>query len=247
MEVHHHPNVEKKNFKEYFLEFLMIFLAVTLGFFAENLREEIKDKREVNKSMQSLMSDLKADVSMYDSSIALNLKNCKMIDTFINLLQNRKETGKIYFLARKLTVNASIFTPNSKTFELLKSTGGLRLIESQKNLDSINSYYQVIKYFDFWSGQQRQRINDVIEGNDKLFDGNILFSIYKEIEKPGSSGMQMNSNPPLLSNEPAIVNSVIVHYQYLYGVQKIVNKKAAEASLQAGRLADLLHKEYNLE
>ena len=32
MEVHHHPNVEKKNFKEYFLEFLMIFLAVTLGF-----------------------------------------------------------------------------------------------------------------------------------------------------------------------------------------------------------------------
>jgi len=31
MEVHHHPHVEKKNFKEYFLEFLMIFLAVTMG------------------------------------------------------------------------------------------------------------------------------------------------------------------------------------------------------------------------
>ena len=29
MEVHHHPKVEKKNFKEYFLEFIMIFLAVT--------------------------------------------------------------------------------------------------------------------------------------------------------------------------------------------------------------------------
>jgi hypothetical protein len=27
MEVHHHPHVEKKVFKEYFLEFLMIFLA----------------------------------------------------------------------------------------------------------------------------------------------------------------------------------------------------------------------------
>ena len=32
MEVHHHPQVEKKNFREYFLEFLMIFLAVTMGF-----------------------------------------------------------------------------------------------------------------------------------------------------------------------------------------------------------------------
>ncbi len=44
MEVHHHPNVEKKGIKEYFLEFLMIFLAVTLGFFAENIREKITDR-----------------------------------------------------------------------------------------------------------------------------------------------------------------------------------------------------------
>ncbi len=34
MEVHHHPHVEKKSFKEYFLEGLMIFLAVTMGFIA---------------------------------------------------------------------------------------------------------------------------------------------------------------------------------------------------------------------
>lgn len=36
MEVHHHPHIERKRFKEYFFEFLMIFLAVTLGFIAEN-------------------------------------------------------------------------------------------------------------------------------------------------------------------------------------------------------------------
>lgn len=32
MEVHHHPEVEKKGFKEYAFEGLMIFLAVTMGF-----------------------------------------------------------------------------------------------------------------------------------------------------------------------------------------------------------------------
>jgi hypothetical protein len=53
-----------------------------------------------------------------------------MIDTLITLLNDRKETGRIYFLARKLTIGAGIFTPNSKTFEQLKSTGGLRLIEN---------------------------------------------------------------------------------------------------------------------
>jgi len=42
MEVHHHPDVEKKGFKEYLLEGLMIFLAVTMGFFAESYRERSK-------------------------------------------------------------------------------------------------------------------------------------------------------------------------------------------------------------
>jgi hypothetical protein len=51
MEVHHHPNVENKNFKEYFLEFLMIFLAVTLGFFAESLRVNIVENKKLHGYM----------------------------------------------------------------------------------------------------------------------------------------------------------------------------------------------------
>jgi hypothetical protein len=43
MEVHHHPEVEKKGLKEYLLEGLMIFLAVTMGFFAETIRENISE------------------------------------------------------------------------------------------------------------------------------------------------------------------------------------------------------------
>jgi hypothetical protein len=43
MEVHHHPEVEKKALKDYILEGLMIFIAVTMGFFAESLREHINE------------------------------------------------------------------------------------------------------------------------------------------------------------------------------------------------------------
>ena len=57
MEVHHHPQVEKKNFKEYFLEFIMIFLAVSLGFFAENIREHINDNEKREQYIQSLVED----------------------------------------------------------------------------------------------------------------------------------------------------------------------------------------------
>jgi hypothetical protein len=44
MEVHHHPQVEKKRFKEYFLEFMMIFHALTMGFFTESIREHLVQK-----------------------------------------------------------------------------------------------------------------------------------------------------------------------------------------------------------
>src|ERR1017187_6991410 len=61
MEVHHHPNVEKKNFKEYFLEFLMIFLAVTMGFFAEQIRESFVQRSEEKEYIQSFYEDLSSD------------------------------------------------------------------------------------------------------------------------------------------------------------------------------------------
>ena len=64
MEVHHHPKVEKKNFKEYFLEFLMIFLAVTLGFFAENIREGFSNREKEKDYMIEFVEDLKADTAL---------------------------------------------------------------------------------------------------------------------------------------------------------------------------------------
>ena len=55
MEVHHHPKVEKKNFKEYLFEGLMIFLAVMLGFFAESLRESLLEKERVHGYMEEMV------------------------------------------------------------------------------------------------------------------------------------------------------------------------------------------------
>ena len=38
-----------------------------------------------------------------------------------------------------------------------------------------------------------------------------------------------------------------MHYQYLYGVLKIINKKASETSVEASRLFTLLGREYENE
>jgi hypothetical protein len=69
MEVHHHPHVEKKNFKEYFLEFIMIFLAVTLGFFAESYREHLSDRSKEKEYISSLIEDIKIDTTQLSKHI----------------------------------------------------------------------------------------------------------------------------------------------------------------------------------
>jgi hypothetical protein len=103
------------------------------------------------------------------------------------------------------------------------------------------------KNFDYWSGIQHQRINDVISGNEKQFDGRVFFSIYKWIEtSKDAEDSVIKEKPALLTNDPLIVNDVIMHYQYLYGVLKIINKKAGESSFEASRLAILLVREYSL-
>ena len=53
MEVHQHPKIEQKNFKEYFLEFIMIFLAVTMGFIAENIREHFSETKIAHQNLEA--------------------------------------------------------------------------------------------------------------------------------------------------------------------------------------------------
>ena len=95
MEVHHHPHVEKKSFKEYFLEFIMIFLAVTLGFFAESLREHISDNAKEKEYLVSIIEDLKSDSATLNSYINVSIPyHRKWIDSEINLVQQPSFAGK---------------------------------------------------------------------------------------------------------------------------------------------------------
>ncbi len=142
MEVHHHPHVEKKNFKEYVLEGLMIFLDVTMGFIAENIRERIKGKREINENIESVLSDLKVDVTQLNISIAKNTYSYTAADSLIALLHNNKNnTAQIYFYGRTVTANVLFSNTNSKTFDLMKSSGLLKLIDPRQLLDSLGFYY----------------------------------------------------------------------------------------------------------
>jgi hypothetical protein len=87
MEVHHHPEVEKKTFKEYLLEGLMIFIAVMMGFIAENIRENITNKEHARQLTSQLVQDLKSDTAELNVAYNFQAHIVKVNDSLFVLLQ----------------------------------------------------------------------------------------------------------------------------------------------------------------
>ncbi|HEY4324776.1 MAG TPA: hypothetical protein VGN20_12345 [Mucilaginibacter sp.] len=87
MEVHHHPEVEKKGFKEYILEGLMIFLAVFMGFVAESIRENITNNEHAQQLALQLVQDLKTDTTNLRQIDSAESKILARTDTLSLLLK----------------------------------------------------------------------------------------------------------------------------------------------------------------
>jgi len=142
MEVHHHPHVEKKNFKEYFLEFLMIFLAVTMGFFAETIREDFSERHREKEYMRSFIKDLKMDTAMLNAGFPRKEGRIKAIDSvFIFFTSNpnaRSISGKLFRTIRRTTYDTR-FIRNNITMNQLKNAGGMQTIKKKNVADSISS------------------------------------------------------------------------------------------------------------
>src|ERR1700685_3716080 len=106
MEVHHHPNVEKKNFKEYFLEFLMIFLAVTMGFFAESYREHIVEHDREKRYMENLYHDLIKDSASIQIELRLRkleILSCSSLIKELGSPDSLSRPASIYYHAYSIT------------------------------------------------------------------------------------------------------------------------------------------------
>ncbi len=195
-----------------------------------------------------MVSDLQSDITLYRYSVNFNRQYGQMIDTIVtSFTQNKNNKAEVYFMARTLTMGSSVIAPNAKTFEQMKSSGTMRLVGNQRIADSIASYYQWTRKFDYWSEMQRQRINDILNVNDKIFDAALFYSIAKEMRSSKKSVPNLRYDPKLISSDPVLINSVLMRYQYYYGILNIMNQHALAASSQASLLIKLLKKEYHLE
>jgi len=204
MEVHHHPNVEKKNFKEYVLEGLMIFLAVTMGFFAETIREGISDRSKGHEYIKSFVQDLRADTARFSFLLAFDEKKISALggqfDCFDSLAKNPRSSPCLVPLVKNSTSNIRVNFSDG-TLQQLKNAGGFRLLNGDEK-DSIVAYDIVARNFeDFESTvfqQQQDNIRNVYRDVSNYKANLMLF--------PDSGKNSDVRAPMLFSDDKAALN-----------------------------------------
>jgi hypothetical protein len=149
MEVHHHPHVEKKGFKEYFLEFLMIFLAVTMGFFAESIREHFVEKKVAHQYLESLKLELINNKNVFEAADSIFSSQIPPTDSLIVFFDGKKENEDLNTMNRLTRTARIVFAPpiDKSAYNQLVNSGGLKYIKNFALRDSLSKYEGLIEGF----------------------------------------------------------------------------------------------------
>src|SRR6186997_3071711 len=98
MEVHAHTHTPRKKWTHYLWEFLMLFLAVFCGFLAEYQLEHQIEKERAEKFLQSMLLDVRTNISNLDSLLKQDHIIIDNHDTLTNwLLQDSATINRAAF------------------------------------------------------------------------------------------------------------------------------------------------------
>src|SRR5574338_253046 len=244
MEVHHHPNAEKKKFKEYFFEFLMIFLAVTLGFFAENIRENTGNHKREKEYIRSMIQDLQSDTSNLAGTIDGYEKHDKLFDTIFALyptLTSSYNPTLINSIKRVRGYPEFVYT--DKTIQQLKNSGGMNLIQNQKAVNAITEYDLNMRELGNDMAILIGFFNDVAKSWREIFVDETFV-----LNNPKTSGVFDNERKNyLLKTDRATLGRFYNELKDFRSICEGIKHQEEGLKRQAENLITFLRKEYHLE
>ncbi|MBS1530742.1 MAG: hypothetical protein JSU01_10565 [Bacteroidetes bacterium] len=218
MEVHHHPEVEKKGFKEYLLEGLMIFIAVMLGFIAENVRERISEHKRAKEYAETMVADLAADTAFMKDYRTYYDISAKHLDTLMQLLTSADiksiPSGKMYWYG--LFGGAfAYFTPNDATFQQMKSSGSIRYFDKSIARE-VAGYDQLCRQMQTREENDRILYGEVRKLRAQIFEFqyNAQANELSHAHDPQNRDWKkinafLTSNPPLLTYDKTVFNQYV--------------------------------------
>ena len=240
MEVHHHPNVEKKGFKEYFLEFLMIFLAVTLGFLAENIREHISEQKTAEILAKSMFDDIKKDSASLHEAINWSNKKLEAVDGILSMMHKPHSAWNdtLFYKDMAIIFSSFPFAPTDGTYTQMKTSGTLRYFP-QSLVNLMNAYDVQLKNAKYREDVEDKGIWRLADFNFNVMNGEVISDL--RFNQPVTHEMYIKLNDKAAIDK--YINLVVMIKSFrTRSLQEY--KKQLEIS---DKLVKALKKEYQLE
>jgi hypothetical protein len=130
----------KNKFLNHFINFLSVILGVYLAFYVNDEAKSAEDRKEAMALMQSMREDLAADIKVYEQyQIPTNRAYLEGIDSLLALLMaNEKERIQE---ALPGVFQVENYTPSNSTYNSMKSSGKMRLIDDLPLRKQLSDFY----------------------------------------------------------------------------------------------------------
>lgn len=237
-----------KTWKSYLFEFFMLFLAVFLGFFVENQRENYSERQQELQFMRSMIDDLKKDTVYFNTLALQKYRVTEIYDSIVDLFSLSQRTAhqqqRLYLLARIAPFEINYLQINDRTFEQMKGSGNLRLIDSESISHQISEYYFNSKEIRNNTEETVLRVERMIELHGSVFDATIFRDI---VDMKNFSFQLPSAYPKLLTDDKRVVNEYLMSLHYVVSISSFNGKYLQRLKLGAKQLIISLRAEYKLK
>src|SRR6187551_360720 len=147
MEVHAHAHTARKKWTHYIWEFIMLFFAVFSGFLAEYQLEHKIEKERAEKFLQSMLLDVRTNISNLDSLIKQDQIIIANHDELVNwLIKDSTTIDRAAFAKRMGAIWVRNFLVRKETYEQMRSSGSLRYIGNIEFLKKMMDYERITNF-----------------------------------------------------------------------------------------------------
>ncbi|MCW8980865.1 MAG: DUF6090 family protein [Altibacter sp.] len=237
--------INQNRTKKYLLyaigEIILVVIGILIALQINNWNENKALANTEYVYMQNLKEDLQVDTELYNEYLKKNIELFKIIDNIVFQLSQddfKSTSDASVFNARILTTKWNRVLPVERTYEQMKSSGQLKIINEQKVSDLISDYYNSTFELSTYNEALLVWLESYIKIMGRVYDGKVLMQILKTSKRVSTN------NTAIITDDRKIINELITNVQYIYGAIKLSENIVIKRKEKAQKLIEVIDQSY---